>query len=56
MAYSTTARVMLLKVEGVASGRPKLWRVAVPDQDVGHHMDLYSVGEEARYLVLGMVG
>jgi len=51
MAYSTTARVRLLKVEGFESGRPKLRRVAVPDEDVAHHMALYSVGEEVRLLV-----
>lgn len=51
MAYSTTARVRLLKVEGIASGRPKLRRIAVPDEDVAHHMVLYSVGEEVRLLV-----
>ena len=48
MASSTTARVRLLKVEGVASGWPQLRRVAVPDQDVAHHMALYSLGEEGR--------
>jgi hypothetical protein len=31
MAYSTAARVRLLKVEGVVSGSPKLRRVALPD-------------------------
>ena len=38
-------------MEGVASGRAKLCRVAVPDEDVAHHKALYSVGEEMRLLV-----
>jgi len=51
MAYSTTARVRLLRVEGVLGGTPKLRRVAVPDEDIVHHMALYSVGGEVRLLV-----
>ena len=51
MAYSTTARVRLLQVEGFASGWPQLCRVAVPDEDVAHHKALYSVGEEMRLVV-----
>jgi len=51
VAYSTTARIRLLHISGVAGEQPKLQRVVVPEEDIAHHLALYSVGGEVRLLV-----
>jgi len=51
MAYSTTARIRLFNISDSSGEKPKLQRVAVPEEDVAHHLALYSVGEEVRLLV-----
>ena len=51
LAYCTTARVRLLKVNDLDSERPSVTRLPLPDLDIVHHMSLYTIGAEARLLV-----
>ena len=51
IAYSTTARIRLFKIDNVESNKPIITRVPVPDEDLAYHMAFFTVGNEDRFLL-----